>query len=114
MHELSVCQHLLTQVADIAATRGGIVRKITVELGPLCGVEPALLVSAFALARAGSIAAAADLAIERTGVMVCCALCGAETAARPDRLICGGCGGHRTRVVRGDEMRLRSLELLVS
>jgi hydrogenase nickel incorporation protein HypA/HybF len=114
VHELSVCQHLLAQVADIATIQGAsTVRRITVELGPLCGVEPSLLERAFQLARAGSCAADAELEIQLTGVLVCCALCGAQTPARPNRLVCGGCGGHRTRLVSGDEMRLRAVELLM-
>jgi hydrogenase nickel incorporation protein HypA/HybF len=114
VHELSVCQHLLAQVADIAAVRGAsTVRSITVELGPLCGVEPALLERAFQLARAGSCAAAAELEVQLTGIVVCCTLCGAETAAQPSRLVCGECGGYRTRLVSGDEMRLRAVELLL-
>jgi hydrogenase nickel incorporation protein HypA/HybF len=112
VHELSVCQALLTQVAEIAAGRGArMVERITIEVGPLCGVEPALLARAFVIARAGGCAAEAALLIESTSVTVSCVGCGAQSQVAPNRLICAMCGGFRTRVVAGDELRLRRVEL---
>ncbi len=73
MHELSVCQALLRQVAEIAKGRGAsAVERITIEVGPLCGIEPELLASAFAVLRAGGCAAQAALLIESTTVTVSC------------------------------------------
>jgi hydrogenase nickel incorporation protein HypA/HybF len=40
-----------------------------------------------------------------------CSQCGAESAAKPNRLLCGECGDYRTNLVSGDEMVLKSLEL---
>jgi hydrogenase nickel incorporation protein HypA/HybF len=112
VHELSICQNLLVQVADIAAARGASsVARITLELGPLCGVEPTLLARAFEIARAGSCAAGAELSIEIVGVSVRCVLCGAETQVIHNRMLCGACGGYRTELISGDEMRLRGVEL---
>lgn len=112
MHELSVCQNLLVQVADIAAARGASsVARITLEVGPLCGVEPTLLARAFEFARAGSCAAGAELNIEIVGVSVRCMLCGAETQVMPNRMLCGACGGYHTELISGDELRLRGVEL---
>jgi hydrogenase nickel incorporation protein HypA/HybF len=112
VHELSICQNLLAQVAEIAASRGASsVVRITVELGPLCGVEPASLASAFQIARAGSCAAGAELQLEIIDASVRCVLCGAETQVPPNRLVCGACGGYQTQLISGDEMRLRSVEL---
>jgi hydrogenase nickel incorporation protein HypA/HybF len=114
VHELSICQNLLAQVADIAAGVGASsVTRITLELGPLCGVEPTLLASAFEIACSGSCAAGAELHIEITEVSVRCALCGVETQVQPNRMVCGDCGGYRTQLVSGDEMRLRGVELRV-
>lgn len=114
MHELSVCQALLTQVANIAAERGaGAVERITIEIGPLCGVEPELLARAFTVARAGGCAAGATLSIELTAVEISCLSCGARSQTAPNRLVCAECGGYRARVVAGDELRLRRVELHV-
>jgi hydrogenase nickel incorporation protein HypA/HybF len=114
VHELSVCQALLAQVVEIATDRGAsAVSRITVEVGPLSGVEPALLASAFEIVRAGSCAAGAILLIETTAITVSCLICGAESQTAPNRLLCAACGGYRTRVVGGDELRLRGVELRV-
>jgi hydrogenase nickel incorporation protein HypA/HybF len=114
VHELSVCQALLAQVVEIATDRGAsAVSRITVEVGPLSGVEPALLASAFEIVRAGSCAAGAILLIETTAITISCLICGAESQTAPNRLLCAACGGYRTRIVGGDELRLRGVELRV-
>ena len=114
VHELSVCQALLAQVVEIATDRGAsAVLRITVEVGPLSGVEPGLLASAFEIVRAGSCAAGAILLIETTAITISCLICGAESQTAPNRLLCATCGGYRTRVVGGDELRLRGVELRV-
>lgn len=112
MHELAVCQSMLSQVAGIAAQRAALgVSSITVRVGALSGVEPDLLQHAFPVASAGTVAAAARLIIERLPIRVHCGQCGAETAAASNRLLCGRCGDWHTRLVSGDELILASVEL---
>jgi hydrogenase nickel incorporation protein HypA/HybF len=111
---MSVCQALLMQVDAIARQRGaGTVVAITVEIGPLSGVDPAQLRSAFAVMRIGSSCAAAELLIETAVIEVRCLVCGADSATLVNRLVCRACGGFRTRVIAGDELRLRRVELEV-
>lgn len=113
MHELSVCQALLSQVESIAAEhRAHGVTKIRLQIGPLAGVESQLLQDAFPIARAGTIADGAELAIEALPLRVRCDSCDAESDAAPNRLVCGACGDWHTRVISGDEMLLASVELL--
>lgn len=112
MHELSVCQALLTQVTDLARNhRANAIHKIVIRVGPLAGVEPGLLRQAFPLACAGTLAEAAELVIEELPLRVRCETCGAESVAPPNRLVCGACGDWHTRLVSGDEMLLASVEL---
>ena len=114
MHEMSVCQALLAQVARIAEERGATaVHRILMELGPLCGVDAGQLQAAFAVMRGGGVASGAELEIEPVGVRVACGACGSETGARANRLICGACGDYRTRLISGDELRLMRVELRV-
>jgi hydrogenase nickel incorporation protein HypA/HybF len=114
MHELSVCLALLDQVQSIARQHGATrVERILLRIGPLSGVEAPLLESAYPLAAAGTIAEHAVLDVETAPVVVRCRECGTETQATPNRLICGKCGGYRTRVISGDEMLLANLELSV-
>lgn len=112
MHEYSVCLALLEQVERIAAKhRARRVERIVLQLGPLSGVEAPLLEHTWPLAAAGSIAAEAELVMETAPVRVRCTQCGAESAAQPNRLLCGSCGDYRTRLISGDEMLLANLEL---
>ncbi len=105
---------MLTQVADLAARRGAsVVKRITVEVGPLSGVEPALLASAFEVLRAGGCAAEASLSIESTIVTIGCLNCGGQSHTSPSRLVCALCGEFRTQILAGDELRLRRVELRV-
>lgn len=106
---------MLDQVTSIAADhRATQVSRVVVRIGPLAGVEPDLLAAAFPLARAGTVAEAAELVIERLPLRVRCETCGAESEAAANRLLCGACGDWRTRVVSGDELMLSSVELLKS
>lgn len=112
MHELSVCLALIEQVDRIARERkAAAVSRIVVELGPLSGVEPALLRRAYPLAAAGTVAEHAELEIAPSGIIVQCGSCGARSAALPNRLLCSTCGDYRTRIVSGDEMILQRIEL---
>jgi hydrogenase nickel incorporation protein HypA/HybF len=112
MHELAVCQGLMSQVDQIAAReRAERVTLIRLSIGPLSGVEPQLLRDAFPIAAAGGVAEHAILEIEQPPVRVRCLHCGAESQARPNRLVCGECGDYRTQLLSGDEMLLTSLEL---
>jgi hydrogenase nickel incorporation protein HypA/HybF len=115
VHELSICQALLTQVAAIAATHeGSLVARIIIEVGPLAGIEPAQLSSAFSILRLGGCAAQAELLIETTQVFIGCTRCGAQSQTRPNRLVCGACGEFRIRILGGEELRLRRVELHAS
>ena len=112
MHELSVCQALLRQVTDIAVDcGGGVIEGIAIEVGPLSGIEPALLATAFEALRLGSCAAQAVLSIETPPVTIRCMSCSAESNTEPNRLVCAACGGFRTRVVAGNELRLRRVQV---
>lgn len=113
MHELSICEALLRQVEDIArqsSARG--VRSISVQLGPLSGVDGAQLSRTFVIARAGTCAAAAELRIETLPVRLCCRECGAESEAASNRLLCSACGSWQTTLLSGDELLLRRVELM--
>lgn len=112
MHELAVCQALMTQVEEIARReRAEQITAIVLRIGPLAGVEPDLLSDAFPIASAGTAAEGAELRIERQPVRVHCLGCGADSDATVNRLICGACGDYRTRLLSGDEMLLASVEL---
>jgi hydrogenase nickel incorporation protein HypA/HybF len=112
VHELSICQGLMREVMRVAeAQRAERVLSITLEVGPLAGVEPALLESAFPLVAAGTCAAGARLLIERPALEVRCLGCGARSEVEVSSLLCRACGSWRVEVVAGEDLVLASLEL---
>jgi len=111
MHELAICQALLEQVEAIARPRAARVNRVLLAVGPLSGVEPRLLASAYALASAGTAAEGSELDIDEMPVRVRCRECGAESTASANRLLCGECGGWRTDLASGDELLLMKVEL---
>ena len=112
MHEMSVCQGLLNQVAQIALERGASqVESILLSIGPLSGVEPPLLKRAFEIARIETIASTAELEIETGPIVVECRSCGASGEAQVNRLLCPSCGDWQVNLAQGDEMLLLRLEV---
>ena len=112
MHELSLCDDLLGQVVAIAAKRNAqSVESITVQIGALSGVEPALLDSAFTMIRVGTVAEQAQLIMETTPVTILCRKCGAQSEVAANRLLCNACQSHETTLLSGDELILASVAL---
>jgi len=112
MHELAICQDLLTQVSHIADEHGATrVDKIIAVIGPLSGVEILLLERAFSVARCGTVAADAVLETEPCDILVHCRQCDATSAATANNLTCRQCGDWRVDVTQGEEMLLRTVEL---
>ena len=102
----------MDQVGQVARRENAVrVTVVTLLLGPLSGVEPQLLADAWPIASAGSVAEGAELAVETMPVRVACLECGAESEVAPNRLLCGSCGGFRTRLLSGEELLLKSVEL---
>ena len=123
MHELAVAQALVEQVDavidqhqashvnDVSSSDAWHATSIRVRIGPLAGVVPELLATAFPLAAAGSRMQHAELEFSHAPIQVRCQTCGAETEAAMNRLICGACGDWHTQVISGDELLLESVEL---
>ncbi len=115
MHELSLCDDLLSQVNNIAAQNNAqSVESITVQVGELSGVEPILLESAFDLIKVGTIAEQARLVLQTTAVVVFCRVCTAESEVTVNNLLCQACSSNQTEVVKGNELILSSVALACS
>lgn len=112
MHELSVAQALVDEVGRLVASHGARrATRLRLRVGPLAGVVPALLATAFPLAAADGVAADAALEFSEAPIRVRCRVCGGESEAEPNNLRCRACGAWQTQVISGDEMILESLEL---
>ena len=112
MHEYSIVQSLLGRVAqsargyDVAA-----VRRLTVRIGALSGVDSELLRTAYELCAPGTLCAGAELVIRDVAARWRCPACERDAAAG-ERLACPACGGV-VKLVEGDEIILDSVELEV-
>ena len=112
MHELSICQELMTRVEQVARENAATsVETIFLSVGPLSGIEAPLLLRAFQIARLGTVAESAELKIQTGPIVVECSDCGMSSEVRPNHLVCGSCGDWRVRVTQGEELLLLSLEL---
>jgi hydrogenase nickel incorporation protein HypA/HybF len=112
MHELAICQALMSQVETIARdNHAARVIAITVGMGPLSGVEEQLLKNAYPIASADTVAAEAELVIQLSPVRVRCSSCNKESTVAANRLICNHCGDWRTELLSGDELILLRVEL---
>ncbi|SDK07521.1 hydrogenase maturation nickel metallochaperone HypA [Aliiruegeria lutimaris] len=112
MHELSICRALIEQVREIARNNDASrVTEISLEVGPLSGVMPELLLEAFPMASAGSMAEGARLIVDMEPVRVWCSRCQLESAATLNRLVCAQCGDWRTELRSGDALMLKSVVL---
>lgn len=106
-----MCKSLLKQVSQVAMENPAAkITNIYIRVGPLSGVEPALLKSAFPLARSNTPAAEANLVIHTPPVRVKCRDCGVESSATPSRLTCSHCGNYNVILVSGDELLLERIE----
>jgi hydrogenase nickel incorporation protein HypA/HybF len=112
MHELSIAMSIVDVSAGEAERRGGRVAAVHLRLGPLSGVAPDALRSAFGLARETEPAlAAAELVIEEVPVAAFCPACAAERLVCFPELACPECGTPTPEVVRGRELEVFALEL---
>jgi len=112
MHELSIAQAIVEEVARVAAREGAArVVGLTVAVGGLSGVEPEALRFAFPLAAAGTIAADARLVVETAPVLVRCRGCGGERPVECLPGACPACQGNDVDMIGGSELTLRSIEV---
>lgn len=112
MHELAICQNLLNEVTRVAIANGADeVTGVVVAIGPLSGVVALLLERAFEIARAGTVAESAELAVEEMPVIVRCKICGEESAAAANALLCAHCGTWQVDVTSGEELLLKRVTL---
>lgn len=122
MHEGSLVERLLDQVAALAAAQGAatqgaatqgdvVVSAIDVDIGPLAGVEPELVELAFARLAPERGMGHAELRIRLVPLVLHCLRCDARESLDCVAFRCPKCGHDRVRVEQGDAMILQSVTL---
>lgn len=111
MHEYSLVRALADRVEEEARSRQAVaVHRLTVAIGAVSGVEPALFETAFSLCREG-ILADAELEIRRVDAAWSCPSCGRAVPSDAP-LRCAACG-EAARLSGGDELILEQIEMEV-
>lgn len=112
MHEMSLCESVL-QVLETEAQRQHFtqVKTVWLEIGSMAGVEIEALRFCFDVVVRNSLADSATLHIIEVPAEAWCLDC-AQTVTIAQRFDpCPHCGSHQLHVIRGDEMRIKELEV---
>jgi hydrogenase nickel incorporation protein HypA/HybF len=110
MHEFSLCQQLITALR--AQKPLGTERQlvcIEVTVGPLSGVEPALLRHAYPLVVKQTEFADVTLKLKQSAIQVECMDCRQTSHARINDLRCRHCHSNQTVLMSGNECALTHL-----
>jgi hydrogenase nickel incorporation protein HypA/HybF len=111
MHELSIALSMIEQIEQLAAKNPGVIRSVQVRIGALSGVDADALAFAWEIARAGTPAGEAQLAIERIPLRVRCPQCGQTHSPAVMSVACPRCITPEQEIVAGRELELTSLEI---
>jgi hydrogenase nickel incorporation protein HypA/HybF len=112
MHEYSLVLSLIERVeAEALAHQAKSIKRVTVKVGELSGVEPELLASAFEIARTGTRCEHAEIRVLRTPADWQCPQCQTPIDSKLGLqcLVCGTAG----RLVGGDEILFEQMEIEV-
>jgi len=113
MHEISICESIRDLLEDQARENGFTrVRKIWLEVGPLSCVEPEALRFGFDAVMRGSVAEGATLDIETSPAQARCPACARIVTVEQRYEVCPECGTPGLEVTRGDELKIRKLEVV--
>ena len=104
MHELSIAEAVLAVARQ--HTGGRRLAAVRVEVGHLRQVVPDALVFAFEL-----LAPGVELEIVEVPAEGLCRACGAVTVFDGFPLACAACGSLDVEIVRGEELRVESLDV---
>ena len=111
MHEQSLVRNLLRQVDQIRRDNDAErIVEVRMEMGPLSGVEPSLLASAFDQLGCEDTVKSASLVIDQVELLAECGSCSEQFEVRGFYFRCPLCGGN-VKVIRGDQLQLVSVSL---
>ena len=109
MHELSITQGIIEICAQHAGSRR--VTSLDVEIGELSGVVPDAMEFCFEACSQGTLLEGARLNIIRIPAFGRCDECDYEGPVSSLFDSCTRCGGYRVVLAKGDEMRVREIEV---
>jgi len=112
MHEMSLAEGVLRILEDQAKAQDfTTVKTVWLEIGELSHVDPHAIAFCFDAVTKGTLADGAKLEIVRKPGRAWCHDCVEQVTIASLIDPCPKCGGHRTEVTDGDDMRVKELEV---
>jgi len=109
MHEMAITQGIIDICEKNAGGRR--VLSVAVEIGELSSVVPDAVEFCFEACSQGTLLEGARINIIRIPGSGTCLDCGADTPLTALFDACQSCGGYQVKVVSGEEMRVREIEV---
>lgn len=109
MHEMSITQGIIDICEQHA--QGRRVLSVDVEIGELSSVVPDAVEFCFEACSQGTLLEGARINIIRIPGRGSCLECHCETALTALFEACRTCGGYQIRVISGEEMRVKEIEI---
>ena len=109
MHEMSITQGIIDISEKYAGGRR--VLSVDVEIGELSSVVPDAIEFCFEACSQGTLLEGARINIIRIPGRGQCLDCGGDSPLSSLFDACQRCGGYRVKVVSGEEMRVREIEV---
>ncbi len=112
MHEMSIAEGIVQLLEEQAVSQHfQRVKTLWLELGPLALVETEALRFCFEAVARHTLAEGARLEIVELPGEARCLDCNARVAVTTRYSACPGCGSYRLQLLRGDELRIKELEV---
>lgn len=113
MHEMSIALSILDIAATESAARdNAAILAIHLRLGPMSGVVKEALMSAFELAREGSVCPESKLVVEDVPLVAMCPVCRKQQSLPSCQdLTCPVCGSLCPELVSGRELEIVAMEI---
>lgn len=112
MHELALCQSVVDVMREQARVHGfERVTSVRLEIGALSCISREAVEFCFAAVARDTLADGAVLQVIRLPGRAWCLDCETAVAIGERHDACPYCGGYRMQIVRGEEMRIKDLEV---
>ena len=112
MHELGIAQSIIDIAIRVAKENGGSgISVVRIQAGEFRGIIQEQLEFSFAFAAEGTIAQGAKLEVEVIPIEAQCESCGKEFHVKNFQFKCPACESAKLRVLGGDELAVKDLEL---
>lgn len=112
MHELSICESILSLALNTAAGAGAKkITRIRVRHGELRAIVPELMSHYFRFLAKDTIAAGAELEMEAVPARARCGSCGEEYRIEGFKFQCPSCGAQAPEILQGMELFMEDIEV---